>query len=110
MAKEQQETDTDAVGRRRPQADGRGRPREEPRPPTPVCLRFKPWSVGPSQHLGAPTQKTTKASLLSPGRRGGGGEGGGGNFKRLLITSIIDRVSNGVILFISELGVLFKFS
>ena len=74
MAKEL-ETDTDAEGRRHPYAEGRGRPQEEPRPPTPVCLRFKPWSVGPRLHrLGAPTQKTTKAFLLSLGRGAEGRE------------------------------------
>ena len=82
MGKEQ-ETDTDAGGRGRPQADGRGRPREEPTRPNPACnpapdgidaciFRLGLWGLPGC--LGAPTQKTTKASLLSP--RGGAGWGG----------------------------------
>ena len=97
MAKEQ-ETDTDAGGRGRPQADGRGRPREEPTRPNPACnpapdgidaCSFRLGLWGLPGCLGAPTQKTTKASLLSPR--------GGVDFKRLLITSMLDRVS--VVLF-----------
>lgn len=72
MAKEQ-ETDRDAEGRRRPQADGRGRPREEPRPPTPVCLRFKPWSVGPSRPPGGTHTEDHKGISSFPGAAGGGG-------------------------------------
>ena len=87
---------------RRTAEGGLGRNRGR-RPPSACGLSLGLW--GSHGRLGAPTRKTTKASLLSPGRGRWGG-----NYKRLLITSIIDRVSNGVILFISELGVLFKFS
>ena len=73
MAKGRLQTDTDAEGRRRPLADGRGWPQEEPPPPTPrLQLRAPDGTEACGLSLGLwgrhPHRRPRRAPLLFPGR------------------------------------------